>query len=30
MYGIKTEDVYNDFSKDKEMFDISNCATVLL
>ena len=25
MYRIKTEDVYEDFSKDKEMFDFSNC-----
>ena len=24
MYEIKTEDVYEDFSKDKEMFDFSN------
>ena len=24
MYEIKTEDVYKDFSKDKEMFDFSN------
>ena len=24
MYGIKTEDVYADFSKTKEMFDFSN------
>ena len=24
MYEIKTEDVYEDFSKDKEMFDLSN------
>ena len=24
MYVIKTEDVYKDFSKDKEMFDFSN------
>ena len=27
MYQIKTEDVYNDFSIDKEMFDFSNCST---
>ena len=26
MYKIKTEDVYKDFSKDKEMFDFSNCC----
>ena len=24
MYGIKTEDFYEDFSKDKNMFDFSN------
>ena len=24
MYGIKTEDRYQDFSKNKEMFDFSN------
>ena len=24
MYEIKTEDVYEDFSSDKEMFDLSN------
>ena len=24
MYEIKTRDVYEDFSKDKEMFDFSN------
>ena len=24
IYKIKTEDVYEDFSKDKEMFDFSN------
>ena len=24
MYEIKTEDVYEDFSNDKEMFDVSN------
>ena len=24
MYEIKTEDVYEDFSKDKEMFDFNN------
>ena len=27
MYEIKTEDVYNDFSSDKEMFDFSNYST---
>ena len=27
MYEIKTEDVYEDFSKDKEMFHFSNCST---
>ena len=27
MYEIKTEDVYEDFSKDKEMFDFSNYST---
>ena len=27
MYQIKTEDVYKDFSKDKEMLDFSNYST---
>ena len=27
MYGIKTENVYEYFSKDKEMLDFSNCST---
>ena len=27
MYGTKTEDVYADFSKAKEMFDFSNYST---
>ena len=27
MYEIKTEDVYKDFSNDKEMFDFSNYST---
>ena len=27
MYQIKTEDIYEDFSCDKEMFDFSNCLT---
>ena len=27
MYEIKTEDVYEDFSNDKEMFDFSNYST---
>ena len=27
MYEIKTEDVYEDFRKDKEMFDFSNYST---
>ena len=27
MYEIKTKDVYKDFSKDKEMLDISNYST---
>ena len=27
MYEIKTEDIYEDFSKDKEMFDFSNDST---
>ena len=27
MYDIKTEDVYEDFSKDAEMFDFSNHST---
>ena len=26
MYEIKTEDIYVDFSNDKEMFDFSNCS----
>ena len=28
MHEIKTEDVYEDFSSDKEMFDFSNYCTV--
>ena len=27
MYKIKTEDIYEDFSSDKEMFDFSNYLT---
>ena len=27
MYTIKTEDVFEDFSSDKEMFDISKYST---
>ena len=27
MYEIKTEDVYEDFSSDKEMFHLSNYST---
>ena len=27
MYDIKTKDVYDDFIKDKEMFDFSNYST---
>ena len=27
MYNIKTEDVYEDFSSSKEMFDFSNYST---
>ena len=27
MYKIKTEDVYEDFSRDKEMFDFSNYSS---
>ena len=27
MYEIKTEDVHDDFSSDKEMFDVSNDST---
>ena len=27
MYGIKTEDVYEKFRSDKEMFDFSNYST---
>ena len=26
MYEIKTEDVYEDFSSNKEMLDFSNCS----
>ena len=26
MYKIKTEDVYEGFSKNKEMFDFRNCS----
>ena len=29
MYEIKTEDVYEDFSNDKQMFDFSNYSTKL-
>ena len=29
MYEIKTEDVYEDFSTDKKLFDFSNCPTKL-
>ena len=29
MYEIKTEDVYEDFSSDKEMFDFGNYSTSL-
>ena len=29
LYEIKTEDVYKDFSTDKEMFDFSNYSTKL-
>ena len=28
MYEIKTEDVYKDFSSDKEIFDVSNYLTM--
>ena len=28
MYEIKTEDVYEDFSKDKEIFDFSNIMII--
>ena len=28
MYEIKTEDLYEDFSNDKEMFDVSNYSKV--
>ena len=28
MHEIKTEDVYEDFSSDKEMFDFSNYCTI--
>ena len=27
MYEIKTEDVYENLSSDKEIFDFSNCST---
>ena len=27
IYEINTEDVYKDFSSDKEMFDLSNYST---
>ena len=27
MYEIKTEEVYEDFSSNKEMFDFSDCLT---
>ena len=27
MYGTKTEDIYEDFSKDKEMLDFSSYST---
>ena len=27
MYEIKTEDIYEDFGSDKEMFDLSNYST---
>ena len=27
MYRIKTEDVYEDFGREKNMFDFSNCST---
>ena len=27
MYEIKTEDVYEDFSNDKEKFDFTSCST---
>ena len=27
MHEIKIEDVYEDFSNDKEMYDFSNCST---
>ena len=29
MYQIKTDDIYEDFTKDKEMFDFSNYSTIL-
>ena len=29
MYEIKTENVYEDFSRDKEMFDFSNYSSKL-
>ena len=30
MYGIKTEDVYEEFSNDKKMFDFSNYLNVMI
>ena len=29
MYEIKTEDVYEDFSTNREIFDFSNYSTVI-
>ena len=30
MYGIKTEDVYEEFSNGKKMFDFSNYLNVMI
>ena len=27
IYGIKTDDIYEDFSSKRDMLDISNCST---
>ena len=29
MYKIKTEGIYKDVSSNKEMFDFSNCSTIV-
>ena len=30
MYTIKTEELYEGFSKDKKIFDFNNCAATIL